>query len=496
VVPRPLKRTFKIASVATAVTLTCVTIMSSSTAAASAAVVDDPVLASDGSIKPDGYRQMAAQLATPAGIAYRFGQSAQQLGTSSANRPTAFQPADKVLDMHGNGPNKDYQIGGPQDRSKNDFSGNQGQVGYVPNPSEPQMGVDHVQTLGMAENTFTEKPQLTWQYYGKGHPELEFVQGKSADCVQNQGSTFGRFVAQARAYAHGEATANSLVAFHNGVIAAAGTSTARASACAQLPKNLHPSAISVTNGNEFALVTAWNTDTLRSELVVFALGGQQPSGTFWNYEWSELYPGMSNYGRPTFLKMLGSIQLPMAAATGLSAVSDVSAPKLQPQKPTGGTTLRGVFPLSNEANRQTFVNGGNAASVPRAGYAVVASRSERKAVFVDLQPLFQRITGAYFGTRAQFDATRNIGQGATQWPPTFSANPSERPAVVTTLTTNTAPTAVAGLLSGAATPRAYVATEDGTLHVVNVGGLASNASVSAANVREVGTIKVGRNPTT
>lgn len=460
-------------------------------------LANDPVFTPDGQVKPDGFRQMAAQLATADGVAYRFGPSAQELGASTADRPTAYQPADKPLDMHGNGPNKDYQIGGPQDRSRNDFSGNQGQVGYVPNPSEPQMGIDHIQTLGMQENTFTEKPGLTWQYYGGGHPEVDFLpgKGKGADCVKNLGSTFGRFVAQARAYAHGEATANSFVVFDNGVIATAGTNTARGAACAQLPQHLHPSAISLTNGNEFALVTAWNMNTLRSELVVFAVGGQQPSGTFWNYEWSELYPGMSNYGRPTFLKMLGSVRLPMVAATGLSAVSDVSAPRLQPWKPTGGTTLRGVFPLSVEENRQTFIGGRNAPSVPRAGYAIVTSRSERKVVFVDLQPLFQRITGAYFGTRAQFDATRNIGQGATQWPPTFSAEWSARPVVAATLTMDAAPSAAAGLLSGAATPRAYVATEDGTLHVIDVGGLASGSSVSAADVREVGMIAVGRNPT-
>jgi len=442
---------------------------------------------------PDAnYRRMAAELATTAGIEYRFGPSADEYGVPSTERPTAVQPSSKVF-VHP--APRNYQVGGPQDPSKNDYSANQGQVGYIPASTRATLGVDHVQTLLADQNTYTEEPQLGWQYYGAGHPELDFVDSQySGRCFAKSGVGFGRFVAQARAYSHGEATANSLVAFDNGVIAAAGTNTARGRACTQLPSSLHPSAISLTNGNEFALVTAWNTDTSRAELVVLALGGRQPEPS-WDYEWSELYPGMSNYGMPSFIKVLGSIPLPVREPTSVSAVSDVSAASVQLTSADGRGVLRGQLPLSSERNRQTFIQGANSKFVPRAGYAVIASKFEKEVVFVDLQPLFERVTGAYFGNRAQFEATRHTGQGSTDWPPAFDANPTERPRVVTTVPMAEPPTAVAAQLSGAATPRAYVATQEGVLHVFDVGGLASAAPASATDVRQVGEIGVGRNPT-
>jgi hypothetical protein len=379
-------------------------------------------------------------------------------------------------------------------QSRDDFSSDQGQLGYVPGNGAPEVGVDQLETLGMWENTFSAKPRLSWTYYGEGHPDPDVLPDSAGGrCMDRLGVRPGRFVAQARAYAHLEDTANTLIAFDNGVIVAAGTNTARGGgACTKLPSHLHPSAISVTGGNEFALVTAWNDQTLRSELVVIALAGRQKD--FWDYDWKALYPGLRNYGRPTFAKVLGSVPLPMAAATSVSAVADVSGSQLA--FPDGGRALLGQLTLSDETNRQSFIDGLNKDNIASAGYAIVASREERKVAFIDLQPLFEKITRAYLGSRKQFDTiTADVGLGERQWPYGFATAPDEAPVVVKTVTTDSPPTAVAGMLSGAETPRAYVATADGRLHVWSVTGLATSAPVVASDIREVGSIEVGSNPT-
>lgn len=453
----------------------------------------DPVLRVDGHVDPAAYRTMATELGSATGIAYRFGAASS--AAPASDRPTAVQPPDRVRDMHGKSANTTYQVGGSQDSGKDDYSSNQGQVGYLSTGKDRTPGLDHLETLSMSENTFSEQPRLSWTYYGAGHPDPDIAgDGEPAKCMARLGVKPGRFVAQARAYSHGELTANTLAVFDNGVIAAAGTNTARGRVCVKLPARLHPSAISITNGNEFALVTAWNTKTLTSELAVIALGGSQPAGTFWNYEWSELYPGFQNYGMPTFAKFLGAVPLPVATAVGVSAVSNTSAF----QWPTNGSgnVLPGDFPLSNEANRQTFISGANSARRATAGYAVVFSRAERKVVFVDLQPLFQSITGAYFRGRGEFDAAvRSVGTGPSAWPQDFSVRPSSAPVVVKTVSTIHRPTAAAAMLSGASTPVAYVATENGRLHTFAVGGLADSQPASASQVRRQGAVTVGRNPT-
>jgi hypothetical protein len=450
------------------------------------------VLQADGSVNATAYRQMAKSLASPTGITYRFGDAADGAQTDS----TVYAPPSKKFDGYGHSTNRSYQVAGPENAAINDFSSNQGQVGYVASGTSPKIGVDHLETLGMSNNTFSEKPQLAWPYYGGGHPEPDLLAaGGSGACLKRLGVQPGRFVAQARAYAHGEATANSIIAFDNGVIAAAGTNTATAGMCTKLPAHLHPSAISVTDGNEFALVTAWNTRTLRSELVVIALGGARAGSDFWKFDWQKLYPGLRNYGRPTFAKVLGSIELPIVAPTSLSAVSNNSQVKPL-SMPKGGNATLGDLTLSNEANRKSFISGVNKGTVSNSGYAVIGSREEKKVVFVDLQPLFQQVTQQYFTSRSTFDRiTSNVGLGATQWPYDFTTAPKEQPVVTKTVQLTEAPSAVAAMLSGARSPRAYVATTDGKLHVFATRGLASSKSASAEAIKEVGTISVGLNPT-
>lgn len=92
----------------------------------------------------------------------------------------------------------------------------------------------------------------------------------------------------------------------------------------------------------------------------------------------------------------------------------------------------------------------------------------------------------------------NLGPMDAQWPYTFAQEASQMPKVIETISLAAAPTAVRTTLFGA-TPRAWVATQDGTLHIFSLDGYAPGAAASsptASAIAEVGVVGgLGRNPT-
>ena len=128
--------------------------------------------------------------------------------------------------------------------------------------------------------------------------------------------------------------------------------------------------------------------------------------------------------------------------------------------------------------------------------AVVISKSEQKAAFIDLKPLFSHVNGVYFSPNVT--QTSNLGQADSQWPYTFANTPSQTPTVVKTVSLAAKPTAVKTTLFGSP-QRAWIATQDGTLHIYSIDGYAPGgtaASPSASAIAEVGTVTgIGRNPT-
>jgi hypothetical protein len=144
---------------------------------------------------------------------------------------------------------------------------------------------------------------------------------------------------------------------------------------------------------------------------------------------------------------------------------------------------------------------------------MVASRSEDKVVFVDLQPLLAYCRTMYFTTGALYDETKNVGPAADQWPYTFDHSPVQIPVVAYTIDVP-APTAVAaglsaGMCGGSGCPHcwgtehwrassfgdgyAYVTTMDGKLLMYKVGGLNTVADASEPLLYK--TVSIGKNPT-
>ena len=97
---------------------------------------------------------------------------------------------------------------------------------------------------------------------------------------------------------------NSIMVFQSGLIGAAQSNTARNKATAQLAAGKVPTAIAVSNSNEFAFITVWDTVNLRGEIAVVALAGLCDSCT-------HQQPGR-------LLRLLGRVErgLPGAAQPG------------------------------------------------------------------------------------------------------------------------------------------------------------------------------------
>jgi hypothetical protein len=180
----------------------------------------------------------------------------------------------------------------------------------------------------------------------------------------------------------------------------------------------------------------------------------------------------------------------MAAPTSVEAVGNWV---FHPGAFTPSSTVPGQFPLSDEANWQCFVNGQCTSLYDTRGFALVASRYERKVLLVNLTPLFQMVSSAMFTSWNQFRTNvANTGVGAGQWPPTFAELPSETPTVVRTLEFPSEVTAISASLYP--DNLAFIATEDGNVHIWQTDGL-QNGTGTGANAKQLYKLQVGRNIT-
>ena len=475
--------------------------------AASSVPNKDPagIFDGQGGFSAQAYVMMAKEYGTAAMINERFGQPWTAYH-ASISAPKLWQPESKYYDASNIVPNVGinpwqkffYSLGTPC--GKDDYSSNYGQVSYVTDSSVSGSipGVDGVATLERDHCLWSGIPQSYWAT-GNGHPSVtlrprQILQGDPHGTPQQP-------VDVTRAYGASEAAGCSYMVFQDGqVVCGEGGNTAEDSFYIKpFPSNFTPTAASVTNNGEFLLVSGWNTDTYRGELAVIAVGSAKPAGKFWRFEWDEVYPGFRNYSLPVFSKLLGIIDLPgMVAPTAIEAVGNwVYEPgaflPVAPGK-RGDSGQPGAMPLSDEKNWQCFAVGECAELYDTAGFALVASRYERKVLLIDLGPLFASIQRGMFTTWSEFrQNVANTGPKAGQWPPTFAEEHIATPLVVKTITYNSEVTAISASLYP--DNRALIATEDGHVHIWDVDGLQSLTG-NGSNAREIDDLaNVGRNIT-
>ncbi|MEJ8813325.1 hypothetical protein WKW77_19715 [Variovorax ureilyticus] len=460
---------------------------------------------------------MAAQLSKDAGIAYRYGPDA--ISSGSANAGVAlYKRGDTKLTS----PAPDYpfwwQIG-QTSSGAGSYSSNQGSITFVADDPTQRVGVSDIQISNYMYGVFAQLPQLSWTRAA--------VAGGGIDSVnvmgyREQGIVSNNPIATARC-AGTAFCAEGLVAFQNGVIGTVGSNTARNRTTVQLPANKVPTSIAMTNNSEFALVTVWDTQALKGQVAVIAMAGlcdgcDPYNGTAdhttngigyakwynWWQEWMGVYPGLANMGNTAFMKILGYIDLPgINAPTEIAVTTGMDQYKTLYQTGSQVGQFVGLdnSPLTTATNWQKFAPGGSLYyNYAKGGVAVVISKSEQKAAFIDLKPLFSYFNGMYFSSNVS--QTTNFGQAANQWPFTFDVQASQKPTVVKTVSLGARPTAVKTTMAEKFATRAWIATQDGTLHIYSLDGFAPGdgynmtANPPASNIAEVGTVTgIGRNPT-
>jgi hypothetical protein len=463
----------------------------------------------NGNVNPTAYVNAAKAYGTAAMIAERFGNPWSAYH-SKVTAPTWSQaPSIKYLNPKNQYEWFYYSRGVPC-TPPDDYSSNYAQVAYVTDPAvaASQPGVDGIQTLDKAHCVWAGQPQLYWPVGGghDGHPTVtlkpdvvsqhnSYGMPKQPDLV-SQRNPYGmpqQPVEVTRAYGASEAAGCSYMVFQSGQVACGegGNTGQDFYYFKPFPSSFVPTSASVTNNGEFLLVTGWNTSSHQGQLAVVAIGSSKPAGDFWSYEWTETYPGFRNYSLPVFNKLLGIITLPgMAAPTAVEAVGNWV---FHPGAFLPGSRVPGKFPLSDQGNWQCFVNGLCKGMYDTRGFALVASRYENKVLLLDLTPLFKTISDGMFTSWDTFRTNvGNTGTGPGQWPPTFAESGSTTPRVVKTMTFAGQVSAISASLYP--DNKAFIATEDGTLHVWDVDGLQTGTG-TGANAHEVSGVMVGKNIT-
>jgi hypothetical protein len=360
--------------------------------------------------------------------------------------------------------------------------------------------VGSLQVLSVAHNTTSIEPEPSWTTYDGAARD-----GGALDYnIERYKDSFplDKPVAVGRCYGRGTWCTNSLAVYADGRIVGVGSNTARNMFNTKLPAGKVPTALTITNSGEFALVTVWDTAAMRGQVAVLALGDgcQGCSATdernwYQNWgNWKRTYPGAPGLGNYNYAKLIGFVDLPdsLKAPTEISSSTGLSWWDYNISRNYWNTDL------DNANNRARYASGDLANSYARTGMAVVVSKSEKRAAFIDLRPLFAYYKQQYF-TQSQggFSAMiANRGESAGQWPYTFEAAPAQRPGVIKVVDLPNRPTAVK--ISLEAPHRAFIATQEGKLRVFDLGnGYLNNQASggSPADIAEKFSVDVGRNPT-
>lgn len=461
------------------------------------------ILAADGSVDPALYRAMAAQISTDAGMAYRYGPSAAELGTPAFTtrlfEPTHNQAQNGAV----------WEIGGPREpgEATNNqsaaglYSTNQANVAFLPDDATKQAGLATIQITGHQFNTTEESPQFSWTM--EKNFDADTIRAFKASGVLSLGA-----LPVAAARGHSGRTgfnAESVIVYSDGTLVTAGSNTAHNKATCKLAANKVPTGICMTGQSEYCLVTVWDTQALKGQVAVIALAGLCDGGDpanpatwyDWWHEWKGIYPGLPNMGNIAFMKVLGYVDLPFMAPTEIAVTTAFDSFSTMVPANSGGVNFYGLDASPLSANWQAFAPGGRLSGrFPTGGMAVVISKSEKKVAFLDLKPLFSYYNSVYFS--AACPGPTDAAQGDTAWPYGFASKPQAAPVVVKTLALAEKPTAVR--TNGLAKPaRAWVATADGTLHTFSIGGYAPGAQVLSPQPGEIAEVSavsgIGRNVT-
>ncbi|PTY08534.1 hypothetical protein DB347_02845 [Opitutaceae bacterium EW11] len=444
----------------------------------------------DGSVNQTAYVNQLA-VWTHDSVSQLLGPTFEQLNPNATDdRPTNFQPTSRQCSTSYVNKINPFELGPPGGcYPDSDYWSETGQVAYVPDDIANDPGLDRVQTFAYYNHVFALSPRLDWT--GIPHPD---AQTKESNYKAMLGFAPKNPVAMVRNY--GMLSNEALVLYRDGLLGVAGTQTSREwwerpYPGLLFPPNKVPTSIALTTGNEFALVTIWDTQALKGQLAVVALEAKWLPFHTWPYM------ALPNQGSWSDMKLLGYLDLPMAAPSSVAAASNGwwSGPSQ-----TANLVLSQID-LANDSVRAGIYSGDMQWTrvVANKGYAIVASKQDNRAVIVDLTPLFNYVRESWLSSGQNFRKTLSTrGSGAGQWPLTFAENPSMKPRVVWQKDLPKPTAVLAGLMLDRWSPdrhKAYVAREDGTIHIIDTSSLMARFSYEKNGaLTEIGSLKVGRNP--
>lgn len=401
----------------------------------------------------------------------RLGPDYGAANPSSADRkkpPLLYQPVPKPCPWARNNGGMTYEIGGPPVKEAGDFSSTQAQVLYATDSGGS--GLDRILILDMENKCFSEKPEPPW--WGGFRPEPAVQEW------QKKGATPGGPVGISRGM--GAWSNHAVIVFRNGLVGTAGTATSQGThPTFQFPPDKVPTAVAVTSRNEMALITVFDTKQRKGQLAVLALESCAPN---FAHDWHQRYPLLPSQASYSDMKLLGYVDLPIKLPSAVSGGGNSGGGWLHSSN--GGNALPRDIDLNDPNIRASFIKGNNDGWMSTTGFAVVLSKTEGKAVFVDLKPLFNGIRQAYCGSNESWVKTRELGPKPKQWPWTFESEPSLKPAVIGDVDVPK-PSCVFARTTGGEHARAFIGCQDGTL---------ISYKVDAAGAKEAGRMTVGKNP--
>jgi hypothetical protein len=404
---------------------------------------------STGTVVPSAYAAMAYKFNSDVGVTYRYGAPASKSGVA-----TLPERADVGI-MSGIG--SVYQLGHEDSTNNLYVSIHAAAIGVPASAQSAENSVAWLQNSATDRRTFQQRPQVMWQ---QGRLLPTSIDDYVATGVLAKNDLADLPVAEHRGEnaADSPSTRLSLVATQGSPTKPAkmytvGTLTAQNRASTSFKLGFVPTGISVTGGGEFALVSGWDTTNTKGQVAVVSLGaapqGWQPGQARydWWHGWMDMmHPGFVDQGNYVFMKVIGYVDLPsdMKAPTGIAATTGIHPYTTLLKYDSSGTINSFIMldsPMAN--NRSKMLPGGeDYERYPKGGVVVVVSKSEKKAAFIDLAPLFAYTNGMYLGSAASNLETQNVGLAASQWPYLLADHPEEMPQVVKSLTLTKRPTAV------------------------------------------------------
>jgi hypothetical protein len=400
-------------------------------------------------------------------------------------RPTMYQPPDQQVPMPSSAHLDVYQIGS---YSQNDeaYGVVTAQVLYVPD-DDTLPGVDRIYVLDWRNNMITISPEMDPDQHG--HPEDGVV---VPEWEQALGHPVRHPIAAARS-ALGQ-SANTMILFQDGLVGA----VPWARTFYKFPDGIVPTAVALTNSNEFVLVTVWDTTNPAAPAgrlaILMAHWGLPTVGIGYTHQYD-------NLGDPS-LTLLGYVDLPFATPTFVTAAGNNG----------GGASIDIYFApsiaeLASAATRAEHAQNGSDpytwSPIASSGYAIVLSRWENKAAFIDLQPLYQYVQTWLLGSQANYDEATGGSMDYPipgVWPRTFEMAPEQQPSVAFTVDVEHPLSALAGRgpklidQSPSASIQAHIASLDGTVRSFDIREIVNRHTRTPTAPMELASMKTGYNP--